>query len=276
VLVLLATSDTDQINQLRTGGAFNWSLAIQGSILVSAGINVLAISILDLRKRRNAESVLLALWIFGVFVFAGVMNWSVNGRSILPMAPAAAIVLVRRMEDTRAFERSWAVRWALPGAILASMAFSMLMAWADHSLARASRHAAQSICAKYGHAPRGVMFQGHWGFQYYVQQCGARHFEFLKTPLLEGDLVAVPIYNTNVMWLDAEVATEIDRFDIPTLPWLSVMNRAAGAGFYADAGGPLPFVFGSIPVEEYHIMRIDAPFDPADYANLAPATAPAR
>jgi 4-amino-4-deoxy-L-arabinose transferase-like glycosyltransferase len=275
VLVLLATSDTEKITQLRVNGEFNWSLAIQGSILVTAGINVLAISLLDLWKRRNAESILLALWILGVFVFAGMMNWSVNGRSILPMAPAVAIVLVRRMEDAGAFERSWAARWALPGAILASMAFSMLMAWADYSLASASRRAAQSVCAKYGHTPGGVMFQGHWGFQYYVQQCRARHFEFLKTPLLEGDLVAVPIYNTNVMWLDAEVATEIDRLDFPTLPWLSVMNRGAGAGFYADAGGPLPFVFGPIPVEEYHIMRIDAPFDPADYPNLAPATAPA-
>lgn len=275
VLALLVTTEPTKIVQLRLEGKFNWSLAIQAAVWVPAGLNVLAITIADLWKRRNAESILLALWIFGTFVFAGMMNWSVNGRSILPMAPAVAIVLVRRLEDVQGLTRSRATRIAVPIAIAISLAFSLLTAWADYSLARAARQAAVNICARHGHGPAALLFQGHWGFQHYMLRGGAKPFELLKTPVREGDLVVIPLYNTNVKWLDAEVATEIEALLLPTLPWLSVMNRTIGAGFYSDAGGSLPFVFGPTPMEKYHIMRIDAAFDPADYPELGPQTAPA-
>ena len=39
--------------------------------------------------RRDA--LLLALWILGTCVFAALLNWTTNGRSILPLVPAAAI-----------------------------------------------------------------------------------------------------------------------------------------------------------------------------------------
>jgi hypothetical protein len=33
------------------------------------------------------------------------------------------------------------------------------------------------------------------------------------------------------------------------------MNGSAGAGYYSDGWGPLPFVFGPAPAEDYLVFR---------------------
>ena len=63
------------------------------------GVSVLALAVADVWKRRDARSWLLALWVMGTFVFTAVFNWTINGRSILPMAPAVGILLARRLQQ---------------------------------------------------------------------------------------------------------------------------------------------------------------------------------
>ena len=50
---------------------------------------------------QDSLSLLLLLWILGTMAFAGIVNWSVTGRNILPMLPAVAILVALRLEARR-------------------------------------------------------------------------------------------------------------------------------------------------------------------------------
>ena len=39
------------------------------------------------------------LWVIGTFLFAAFLNWTVNARSLLPLTPAVAILMTRRLEQ---------------------------------------------------------------------------------------------------------------------------------------------------------------------------------
>ena len=60
---------------------------------------VLALAVAEVWRRREAAGWLLALWVLGTFVFTALLNWTINGRSILPMAPAVGILLARRLSS---------------------------------------------------------------------------------------------------------------------------------------------------------------------------------
>ena len=69
-------------------------------LMALGGASLLGLAVSEVRRDRSAESWLLVLWLLGTFVFAGFVNWVNNGRSILPMAPALGILLVRRLDET--------------------------------------------------------------------------------------------------------------------------------------------------------------------------------
>jgi 4-amino-4-deoxy-L-arabinose transferase-like glycosyltransferase len=264
VLVTLITVEPERIRQIRVDEQFNWALVIQMALWAPVGAGVIAITLADLWKRRDAESLLLALWVIGTFVFAGLVNWSVNGRSLLPMAPAVAIIVARRLDVPAIISHSRARRF-VPAALAASALMCLALGWADTRLAWSARKAARLIAAQYAHGSATLWFQGHWGFQYYLQHLGAQPFIVRDQPIRIGDVVAIPLYNTNAdvnKLIQDGIAVHVDVIAIESFPWASTMNVAMGAGFYADASGPLPFVFGSAPDEQYRIVRIIVPYEP--------------
>src|SRR5262249_49278527 len=64
---------------------------------IAGGIIVIGVVVADLWHHRDAESMLLSLWVLGTFVFTAFLNWTVNARSVLPLIPAAAILICRRI-----------------------------------------------------------------------------------------------------------------------------------------------------------------------------------
>ena len=224
--------------------------ALQWSLFALAGVSVLALPILDAKRQRNAEALLLLLWVFGTFIFC-LLNWTINGRSILPMMPAVAILLLRHIT----------ISGALPGRRLnwclgAAAALSLLVAFADYRLADSARTAVYDIGLKVESLPKGtIWFQGHWGFQYYAQENGWRPFDSKQPAVRPGDLIVLPFNNTNLVAIPPEIVERLFTLELPVLPWVSTMNQAVGAGFYSDKRGPLPFAFGSVPPEKYYILR---------------------
>ena len=222
----------------------------QWSLFALAGLSVLALPILDIKRRQNAEALLLLLWVFGTWLFC-LLNWTINGRSILPMMPAVAILLLRNMETSRALPRRQ-LNWSL-GAVAA---LSLLVSFADYRLAESARRAVRDIALKVESLPKGtIWFQGHWGFQYYAQENGWRPFDSKQPAVRPGDLVVLPFNNTNLVAIPPETVERLFTLELPVLPWISTMNQALGAGFYSDKRGPLPFAFGRVPVEKYYILR---------------------
>ena len=57
-------------------------LSAQMAVWLVAGVSILALVVLDLRRHRDASALLLALWIGGTFLFAGdgPTSWRGRGR----------------------------------------------------------------------------------------------------------------------------------------------------------------------------------------------------
>jgi len=228
-------------------------IALQLGVWGTAGISLILLAVLDLYHRRDSESMFLFAWIIGTFLFAGFINWTTNGRSILPLTIPSGILIVRRLEQAPRTVRSATLPWTI-APLAASLALSLAVAWADTAFAQAGRTAAGIIHDSYDKR-QTVWFQGHWGFQYYMEEIGAKPIDFRHFRPAEHDIIAVPTNNTNLFPLPGAWPRK-QTFDIPSSSWLSTMNFEVGAGFYADASGPLPFVIGRIVPEHFDIFEV--------------------
>jgi 4-amino-4-deoxy-L-arabinose transferase-like glycosyltransferase len=230
-----------------------WGFSLQYSLFIAAGINVLSLAGFDLRKRRDADSLFLFLWVAGTFIFATFLNWSTNGRSILPMAPAVSILVMRRIESHDGEARSsGSMRTLLP--LVPALLVALLVTWADYRLADTARAAATEISRIYGRSSIALWFQGHWGFQYYMEKAGGRAIDINRPSLSIGDIMVIPGNNTNIYPPLQEMGIPLQTLRFSPSGFLSTMNGQVGAGFYSQIWGPLPFVFGRIPDESYSIL----------------------
>lgn len=235
--------------------AADWpAISAQMAILIAAGISAIALAASGLRK-VNADETLLSLWLVGTFLFAAFLNWTINARSILPLIPVAAIVIARKLEPAASFSRP---RTALIGAaLLACAGASLWVTAADAALANAGRRAAARLSEQLRTSQSSVYFEGHWGFQYYMQQSGAKPADIRNSSFRSGDVVIIPENTTNsfgpppgfLLTEEKIIQFELDRR-------AATMSQPLGAGFYASVWGPLPFSFGTVPPERYLVARL--------------------
>jgi hypothetical protein len=241
-------------NPLDLVGREHWLLVVHLGLFAAAGVSLMAMAVGDLASRRDADSALLFLWLVGALVFAGLLNWTVNGRVLLPMAPVVGIVMMRRIEQRRSGGAVGAVpSFALPWVLSALLAVTV--AHADCQFANSQRIAAYSIHEQFS-AGGNVWFQGHWGFQYYMENLGARPVEYGGTKFGPSDVVITPENNTRVSLppQDLPGSTAI----APSSRWLSTMCKTRRTAFHSDAWGPIPYGFGLAAPEVYYITPMNA------------------
>ncbi len=173
----------------------HWYYLLQVALLTAGGLHVLLLAGAETWRRRDAITVTLALWIVGVTCFATVLNWTVNARSFLPLVPAAAILLTRRLKASRGnFTTDSRLLWPLiPAAVIA-----LGVAAADYQLAGSARTAATQVLAKYRSAGHIVWFEGHGAFQYYMEKLGGQPIDFERSLLQPGDIAVVPWFGSRV------------------------------------------------------------------------------
>ena len=226
----------------------NLRLGVEAEIIfwTVGGVGVLALAAEEMLKKRDTDSWLLALWVLGTFAFGAFVYWMVNGRTLLPMAPAVAILLARRLEQNRE-----SLSAGIKISLVASAALSLLVAQADFQLATADRKGAEEICAKYAAHPGKIWFEGHWGFQYYMQSLGAWPVDIYNSQLHPGDILVLGFSNASVWPPTTEQAAMLELFIEPAGAWLTTFNHDAGAGFYSQNFRPLPFFVGVIPPEKF-------------------------
>jgi hypothetical protein len=228
-------------------GARRANVELQITFWMSGGISVLALAVVDFWERRDARSGLLFFWVLGVFLFAALFNWTVNARSLLPMTPAIGILVARRLEKVLPGRK---ISFGAPICLAASAALALFLARADFLNAIAAKKGAQQIATKYGSQDGTLWFQGHWGFQFYMDELGASELDLKHSALKPGDRVAVPLNNTSLFPLETETTTVLETNTVAGPAGLTTWNGEVGAGFYASAFGPLPFVFGRVPPEK--------------------------
>ena len=131
----------------------------------------------------------------------------------------------------------------------------MLIAVADYRQANCGRTAARLYQERYGGETSQVCFLGHWGFQYYMQQWGAKAFDRTNPKVAPGEIIVGPFSDPNVAQVLVEKVLRRDELAFNTLPFLSTSALGTGASFYSSFGGPLPWVINKIPPERYFAVK---------------------
>jgi hypothetical protein len=232
----------------------NWFYIFQLSLFSVAGLGILVLAISDLLQHKDAASALLCLWTVGAFLFSCAVNWTVSGRNILPMLPAVACLIARRLESRFGVVSRKLVVWlAIPTAL--SLLLALVVTRADYTLAVSARNTAESLYSELKTSTANIWFEGHWGFQYYMEQLGARPVDRTNLSFSRGDAIVLPINNSFIFPLPPELATRSLVREVPASLWVSTLNLDFGAGYYSDGWGPLPFAFGHVPPDVYVVLR---------------------
>ncbi len=229
-------------------GNFKTAALWQLAFLAVAGTHLLALAIVQFRVRLNADTLLLVSWIFGALIFSVFVNWTINVRSLLPIAPAIAILLVARLEQ-RGGRLKKMLLPLIPGGLMA-----LSLAWADYDYAALCKKAARMFCQDYSGSR--LWFQGHWGFQYYMQEFGAQEIDFNRSKLFKGDVIISPEHNTNLQNLNS-VAPTTNMVEFWPRAFFAVSSPKHGAGFYSSIGGPVPFTLGPGETEQFTIRNMN-------------------
>jgi 4-amino-4-deoxy-L-arabinose transferase-like glycosyltransferase len=235
-------------------GVRRWYFVLEVALLMAGGLQVLLLASIEAWRVRDITSVTLALWIIGGFFSATVLNFAVNARSLLLIVPPAAIVLVRRLEATRAntVHKSW-LAWPL----VPAAAVTLSMAISDFQVANSARTAAEQIMAKYETTDNTTWFEGHGTFQYYMGKLGGQPIDVERSLLKPGDIVVVPEVGIlsplpygSVGWLDC--------WRSAPFAWINLegATESGAAGFYGSNWGPVPFVIGKLPLCFYDVVKV--------------------
>ncbi len=184
----------------------------------------------------------------GTFLFAAFFNWTVNGRSPLPLAPAVGILLARRLEQNDLTGRK-----TCPGGaaicLAAGAALALLVTQADFRLALAVRQSAQQACAKLGREPGPCGFKdtGDSSFTWMRWARAAGHKTFRVKP---GDTLVVPENNTSLFPDNSETATLRETFAFTARGWSDdVEHHRRAPVFLRRPKDRCRLPFGPVPPE---------------------------
>jgi len=254
VLLYLLIQGPNELYFSKDNG-LNWLFIFQCCLFSMSGVGILFLAASDLRRHKDADSLFLFLWIIGTFIFASFLNWSVNGRSVLPMFPVIGVLVSRRIEEIRVHNNIVTAKYILLP-LIPSLLIALSVTRADYEWANTARKAAFEISHQYAKNPNIVWFQGHWGFQYYMEENGGKALDMNNSNILRGDIVITPSDNTNMFPLPEKKFFDLaGAYKITPSRWLSTLNTSTGAGFYSSRWGPLPFVVGSVPESEYVVLH---------------------
>jgi hypothetical protein len=236
-------------------GIRSWDglILLQAILLLLSGIGVVELAVSDLWRRRDGDAWLLFLWCAGTLAFGVRLNWVINGRSLLPLAPAVGILVARRLDLLHGLS---ATAWqeALP--LIPASVLALAVTAADCRQAEADREAALTIAQACAGQSGTLWFEGHWGFQFYLQKCGGVPANVEDLRFKQGDYLALSSNNYGVSFSPSpEAARDFLTVEEPLFPGLTTMNKERGAGFYTHTTGPYPFLFGSVPPVRYRVLR---------------------
>lgn len=230
---------------------FGCAIAIASHVLITCGARLA-----DAIRSFDAGTLVLVAWVFGTIAFQFRLIFT-SVRYMLPLLVPVLFLLARGQRLSR----------RLNVATAAAMLFTLSVAVGDTVVAGTYRSFARSIRERVASSSR-LIFDGHWGFQYYMERLGGTIIDGKKQPdYAVGDLVVIarnPFPSVAEPRLPATLSAEHERVWLtPAWPIRTVECRNA-ANFYGNGIGPcvfwgtsyLPFSFSMHPSERFDIYAI--------------------
>jgi hypothetical protein len=223
-----------------------WVLAPVAGLSAAALIDVLV----DAVERKDDTQLTLGTWLF--LAFPAAIYVHLPAKYLLASAPAAAILVARAMVASP--------RLARPTLILATTASAILgvaILQADAAYANVARSAVRSLITPETARGQRVWYAGHWGFQWYAEEAGARYFSIEPPFPEEGDLVVACLNcEAHLENHDTEAFAPLHRIRHEE-PGGRLMDRLTGAGFFSNTWGYLPWTRGDTLLEGFDVYRVE-------------------
>src|SRR5439155_4889040 len=118
--------------------------------------------------------------------------------------------------------------------------------------------------------PGRLWFNGHWGFQWYMEQGGATAIDVAALQAQPGDLIASARNNSNVPRARISPGAVEPLLQLRPVPcrFAATMQPGERAGFYTSLWGPLPYAFDlNVPPDDYDLVRLLVPMTRAKPAS---------
>jgi 4-amino-4-deoxy-L-arabinose transferase-like glycosyltransferase len=246
--------------------AGNPLLYLLGAAFFAAGVAAIYLTLHHLWQRwREPSAWLLAIWILGAIVFLAAINWTVAARNVLPAVPPMAVLATmlsvpgnQKRGAMAATDDEQPLGWVpLAVAAVVGLAMAVTATWADSSWANGIRERTDELAARFRKDDRTVYFQGHWGFQYYMEHQGAVALDRLDPKFRRKSVVVCPYNNTNVIPLGDRPGWRIVDEVWEPLVWRPRLSDSmAGAGFHSVIFGPLPMTFSADNSDVYETFAL--------------------
>lgn len=232
-------------------------------IAIVAGISVAVLFDIfaDGWQRRDMVQLALSVWL--LVPLAPAVYVHLPPKYLLAAAPSAALLVARMM----ARHGGQMPRYLFSTTAALGMALGVAILRADATFAELGRRAATEMIAPMAAAGHRVWFVGSWGFYWYADKAGARPVTASPPYPLAGDMVVVSRRSAP----SAAAFAVLARFPRATLvgrieerrPGGRVMSEEAGAGFYSNNMGYLPWGWGADVLDRFDLWELDAPAGPA-------------
>jgi hypothetical protein len=218
-------------------------------IVAGLGVAVLADVVIDAVTRRDGVQLALGLWL--LFPVVAVPYIHFPSKYLIPSAPAAAILLARELSRHGRLARP-----VLATSLALGVTLGVAILRADSAFAEVGRTVARTIIQPQVAAGRHVWFVGHWGFQWYAEQAGARFFSISPPYPMRGDLVVASTVCDPHIDMDnlKNVAVQVGRIENRESGG-RLMDPKSGAGFYSNGAGFLPWSWGDGIMEAVDVWQ---------------------
>jgi 4-amino-4-deoxy-L-arabinose transferase-like glycosyltransferase len=221
-------------------------------LFLFTGFQLMLMMITTVLQKPDAEAWLLFFWFWGTLGFAIYMNWTISARTYAPLIPVTAILIALQLQRTNDFNYPFSFNRLLP--LMLAGAISLVVLHGDTTLANTQRAFATIIHEKLKSYPGKTWFQGHWGFQYYMEELGAMALDKQNPAFTTNDILIVPVNNTNVSLPDQKHFQLVELIELPLNTLSTTMSNQYLSGFYWGGHGPLPFSLGKPQPEKYLVF----------------------
>jgi len=241
-----ATAGAAVLLRVAHSGDTPWLLAPVAGLSAAALADVLV----DSLRRRDGAQFTLGLWL--LLALPAVVYVHLPAKYLLASAPAAAILVAGAMAASPALGRRVLAVTALASALL-----GVAVLRADSEFAGLGRDAARTLIAPEVAAGRRVWYVGHWGFQWYAEEAGARFFPIHPPFPGQGDLVVACVNCEPHIVPDEMDALILLRRTRHAEPGGRAMDKSSNAGFFSNSWGYLPWAWGRGTHEGFDVYRVD-------------------
>jgi hypothetical protein len=216
--------------------------------IAAFGATTLADALRDGWKSRDPDRLALGLWLIAALPVLIYVH--LPAKYLVFSSPAMALLLVL---DSRTL--GIAGRRAVLGGFIAFGAIlGLLILQADARLAAVGRDAANRLIVPRVEAGKQVWYSGSWGFHWYAEAAGADALGANPEAAVPGDFIVYSTFRSGAVDEDS-FGLLVDRV-VDEGPAGRVMDFDAGAGFYSDGYGYLPWWWADGKIDEYKIWRV--------------------